>query len=195
MTKRLSRLAPMHREQWDTAVQDAIRAAAPDGLAERYLSAGPDALPVPNAYTTLAHNAVLAKALFSYHRSLMHAARIDPRLGELLQLRVAWRTRSAYQWAQHSRIADRVGITAEELAALSEEDVSERWTGLERLVLHAADELVSGYRVSDDTWAGLAGQLPSAQLVELVLLVGFHASIAMAFNSFDIELDAGLVAD
>jgi alkylhydroperoxidase family enzyme len=106
-------------------------------------------------------------------------------------LRVAWRTRSRYEWVQHARIAQKLGITTEEIAALAD-GASVEWAPLERELLDATDQLVDGYRVDDDTWARLAEQLDERRLVELVFVVGTYVGLAMAFNSFGLQVDPDL---
>ena len=91
-------------------------------------------------------------------------------------------------------MAERCEITADEIDAIDRGAADERWTPMERAVLAATDELLDGYRVGDDTWARLAAQLDEAQLVELVYVVGTYACLAMAFNSFGLELDPELAS-
>ena len=66
------------------------------------------------------------------------------------------------------------------------------WTPLEADLLAATDQLVDRYRIDDETWSRLAGQLDERQLVELVFVVGTYTGLAMAFNSFRLQLDADL---
>ena len=89
-------------------------------------------------------------------------------------LRVAWRTRSRYEWVQHVRLAPRVAITPEEIAAIAEGPGADGWTPLEADLLAATDQLIDGYRVDDDTWKRLAEHLDERQLVELVFVVGTY---------------------
>ncbi len=107
-------------------------------------------------------------------------------------LRVAWRTRSQYEWVQHIRLGERCGITPDDVAAIARGAAADRWTPLERDLLAATDQLIDGYRIADDTWQRLAEQLDEAQLVELVFVVGTYTGLAMAFNSFGLELEAGI---
>ena len=110
-------------------------------------------------------------------------------------LRVAWRTRSRYEWAQHVRLAPRVGITPDEIDAIAGGRGARAWTPLEADLLAATDQLIDHYRIDDDTWARLAEQLDERQLVELVFVVGTYTGLAMAFNSFGLQLDAGACDD
>ena len=68
------------------------------------------------------------------------------------------------------------------------------WTPLEADLLAATDQLIDDYRVDDDTWARLAEHLDERQLVELVFVVGTYTALAMAFNSFGLQLDPELQA-
>ena len=63
---------------------------------------------------------------------------------------------------------------------------------LEADLLAATDQLIDGYRIDDDTWGRLAEQLDERQLVELVFVVGTYTGLAMAFNSFGLQLDPEL---
>ena len=66
------------------------------------------------------------------------------------------------------------------------------WTPLEADLLAATDQLIDRYRIDDDTWARLAEHLDERQLVELVFVVGTYTGLAMAFNSFGLQLDPDL---
>ena len=59
-------------------------------------------------------------------------------------------------------------------------------------LLHAADELHATSTLSDATWAALAERYDTEQLIELPMLVGHYHLVAMALNSFGVELDEGL---
>jgi alkylhydroperoxidase family enzyme len=109
-------------------------------------------------------------------------------------LRVAWRTRAPYEWAQHVRMARSCGITAEEIGAIASGAEAGTWSPLEAHLLGATDQLLDQYRIDDDTWARLAEHLDERRLMEVTFVVGTYACLAMAFNSFGLELDPELEA-
>lgn len=187
------RLAPLPKERWGDDVHAAFRAAFPKD-AERFLSAAPDAMRVPNVLTTLMHHPALAGPFLAYNGVLLQQPALGHRLRELLVLRVAWRTRSTYEWVQHTRIAQRFSVTLEEIEAIARGTGADRWSPLETDLLAAADQLIDRYRIDDDTWARLAKQLDPRQLVEVVFIVGTYTCLAMAFNSFGLQLDPELHA-
>jgi len=59
-------------------------------------------------------------------------------------------------------------------------------------LLAATDQLIDHYRIDDDTWARLAEHLDERQLVEAMFVVGTYTCLAMAFNSFGLQIDPEL---
>jgi 4-carboxymuconolactone decarboxylase len=179
----VTRLAPLPRDRWDDAVRDALRQGFGERAASRLMTDG-----MPNVVGTLMLHPRLAGPFLAYNTVLLTKPALDPRLRELAVLRVAHRTNCRYEWAQHARMADRVGLSRDEVEAVRDGE----WTGLDADVLAATDQCLDHACVNDDTWARLAAQLDEAQLVELVLVVGTYAGLAMAFNSFGLQLDSEL---
>ena len=187
------RLAPLPVERWDDEARAALQAGFGKEATDRFLSSGPDAARVPNVLTTLMHHPGLAGPFLAFNRVLLFTPALPPRLRELMVLRVAWRTRSTYEWVQHVRLAQGCGITPDEVDAIARgADSDATWTPLEVDLLAATNELIDGYRVDDATWARLAEHLDERQLVEVVFVVGTYTCLAMAFNSFGVELDPEL---
>lgn len=186
------RLAPIPPDRWDDEHVAALRAAFPDKVVERFRSTAPDAPPVPSAIATMLHHPALAGPWLAYNNVLLWSPALTHRQRELMVLRVAWRTRSEYEWVQHVRLSGRYEVTAEDVEAIAAGAASDRWTPLERDLLDATDQLLDRSRIEDDTWARLAAQFDERQLVELVFVVGTYTCLAMAFNSFGLELEAGM---
>ena len=187
------RLAPLPREQYTDAVRNAIATAYGGAAAERFCTTSPDAPPVPNVLGTLMHHPALAGPFLAYNNVLLQKPALDPRLRELVILRVACRTRAPYEWAQHVRMAYRVGLDDDEIIAVTQREHTDTWSALEADVLAATDDLIDDYCVSGNTWDRLAKQLETTQLVELLFVVGTYTGLAMVFNSFGLQLDPELL--
>jgi 4-carboxymuconolactone decarboxylase len=185
------RLAPLPKERWGDEARAALDAGFP-GAAERFLSTGPDAPRIPNVVTTLMHHPALSGPFLAFNRVLLQTPALGARLRELMVLRVAWRTRSTYEWLQHTRIAADLGMTPEDIVAITRGAGTGKWTPLEAELLAATDQLIDRHRIEDETWSRLAQHLDERQLVEVVFVVGTYTCLAMAFNSFGLQLDPGL---
>jgi alkylhydroperoxidase family enzyme len=192
MSATAPRIAPLPKDEWSEEAAAALRAAYGDQAAERLLSGGPDVPRVPNVLTTMMRHPALAGPFLVYNAVLLNTPTLEPRLRELMILRVAWRTRSRYEWVQHVRIAAACGIAAQEADAIGRHGHAAGWTPLEADLLAATDQLLDGYRIDDATWARLADHLDERQLIEVAFVVGTYTGLAMAFNSLGLELDPEL---
>jgi 4-carboxymuconolactone decarboxylase len=184
------RLAPLPVEQWDEDARAMLRGRVK--RADPYLSTESDAPHMPNVLGILAHHPELAGAWLTYNGVLLERPTLDPRHRELLILRVAWRSRSTYEWAQHVRLATGLGISEEQIDAVTRGAAAEIWSPLERLLLAAADQLLDRHRVDDATWVDLARHLDTRQLMEVLFVTGSYLCLAMVFNSVGLRLDPGM---
>ena len=188
------RLAPLPVERWDDDARAALQAGFGKEATDRFLSSGPDAPRVPNVLTTLMHHPGLAGPFLAFNRVLLFTpAASSP--GCASSWCCGWRGGRARPTSGCSTCAWRkaCGITPDEVEAIAAgADNDATWTPLEADLLAATNELIDGYRIDDATWARLAEHLDERQLVEVVFVVGTYTCLAMAFNSFGLELDPEL---
>ncbi|WP_216894371.1 carboxymuconolactone decarboxylase family protein [Nocardia alni] len=145
---------------------------------------------MPNVLGLFGHHIDLGSAWMAYNSVLMERPALDPRLRELIVLRVAYRTRSAYEWVQHTRIGQRCGLTSEQIDAVADGASTHTWDRLDALLLRATDQMIDRYRVDNTTWEELTGLLDIRQLLEALFVAGTYTCLAMVFNSVDLELDS-----
>jgi alkylhydroperoxidase family enzyme len=108
---------------------------------------------------------------------------------ELVILRVASLSKSAYERMQHLPPARQAGWSDADIAAIE----SGKGDGLDAasaVLLRFVDECVGNVRVSDATFAELARHLPEAEIAEATLLVGFYMMTARFLETLDVDLDA-----
>ena len=183
------RLAPLPFAEWD----EETRATLLQYLRrpELYLSGAPDAPPMPVVLEMFAHHLPLSASWLPFTEMLAGGdAKLRVEHRELLILRVAWRTRSGYEWAQHTRMGAEAGLTAPQLEAIAEGPAAAVWTPLERTLLTAVDEMIDDHAVGDATWTALASHFEPAEMFELLFVVGGYLCLAAVLNS--IGLQAGL---
>ena len=160
--------------------------------AEKYLSGEPDAPRLPNVLGILGHQLSLGSAWLHYNGVLLQDVSLEPRLRELLILRVAWKSRQRYEWVQHARLGQQAGLTYAQVEAVTRGADDDVWTPLERLLLAATDQLIDAHRVDDATWRALQGEMDGGQLLEVLFVVGSYLCLALVFNSVGLELDADM---
>lgn len=182
-----ARLAPLPVREWDENTRNMFRGHVKS--ADRYLSGAPDAPAMPGILGVLAHHPELAGAWLAYNGLLIERPAVDPRDRELVILRVAWRSGSEYEWAQHVRIATTLGITEEQIAAVRSEPRRPVWSPGQRSLLAMTDQLLDQHRVDDATWAQLEIHFDTRQLIELLFVAGSYLCLAMVLNSVALQPD------
>lgn len=184
MTAVSPRLTPLPSPQWGHEETELLRGHL--ARADRYLSGGPDTAPVPPILGLLARNPRIGGPWLAFCGSLLEGS-IGDRERELLVLRLAWRTGNSYLWFEHVPLGVAAGLGPHELEVLRTVPDADTWNDRERLLLHAADELVETQVVSDGTWSGLAEHFDEPQLLELLFLIGAYVCLSMVLNSVGLE--------
>ena len=183
-----TRLTPVPFAEWDDETRSILLAHL--RRPEIYLSGAPDAPPMPIVMELFANHVPLSETFLVFSDMLAGVqARLDPKLRELLILRVAWRTGSGYEWNQHSRMGRDEGLTDAQLRAVREGRDAEVWTRFERAVLTAVDEMIDVFAVSEKTWNQLSETLDAGQLFELLFVVGGYLCLATVLNSAGLRGD------
>jgi alkylhydroperoxidase family enzyme len=180
------RVPLVHFAEWD----DAARATLLPFLRrpEVYLSGAPDAPPMPAVLELFAQHLPLSGSWLPFTEMLSGPdARLAPAQRELVILRVAWRTRSGYEWRSHRRMGGEAGLSKAQLEAIADGPTSEVWSPLERALLRATDEMIDAHRVGDQTWASLAKHFAPAEVLELLFLAGGYLCLAVVLNSAGLE--------
>jgi 4-carboxymuconolactone decarboxylase len=173
------RIAPLAEQAWSPEQRELL-AAVTRGK------------PAANAFATLVRHPKLFRRWAPFGGHLLYTSSLAPRERELLILRTAWRTRSAYEWGQHVEIAKRAGMSEAEIERVAEGADAAGWTAEEAALLRAVDELCDEACLSDESWQALCRRLTETQMMDLVFTVGAYAMLAMALNSFGVPPDAGL---
>jgi alkylhydroperoxidase family enzyme len=179
------RLRPLPVDEWDDDALEALRRAFPAGLIDQIRASGR----VPNVLATMLHHPALAGPFTAYGNVLLGKPALGHRNRELMLLRVAWRTGARYEWVHHVRLASDYGVTPEDIETIVGGGVSATWTAAERDLVIATDEMLDSYRVSADTWRRLTEHFDEEQLVEIPFVVGTYTCLAMAFNSWDLQVE------
>lgn len=180
------RLPPVPFAEWDEETRTTLLRFL--RRPERYLSGAPDAPPMPIVLEMFAHHVPLSASWLPFTEMLAgEDARLSAPHRELLILRVAWRTQSGYEWAQHSRMGGDAGLSEAQIVAVPEGPGAAVWTPLEQSLLRAVDEMIDAHEVSDATWADLAAQFTPPEIFELLFVIGGYLCLAGVLNSIGLR--------
>jgi alkylhydroperoxidase family enzyme len=121
----------------------------------------------------------------------------DPVLRELAILRVARLTPGAeYEWVQHAPILLAVGGSSEQVAALEADDLDAEVLGEDgRLVVRFTGQVVLDASPDDATFAAMSARFTTAQITQLLLVIGQYMMVGRVMATAQLEVDAVLGAD
>ncbi|PWS34590.1 carboxymuconolactone decarboxylase family protein [Falsiroseomonas bella] len=140
-----------------------------------------------NLYRAMANAPGIARAFLGLANEIRHRSRLDPRLREIAILRIAWLTRSAYEWSHHVKIGRDFGVTDSDVALAMDPATA---TGAEGAVLRAATGIAEGDgTLPEATLAGLRGHLAEDALTELLLIAALYVGLARFIRAAAIEVE------
>jgi 4-carboxymuconolactone decarboxylase len=149
----------------------------------------------PGAYNigaTVGTNRAVGKALSAYARVLMDEGSLDPRLREIVILRIGWDAQSVYEFGQHTLFGGRAGLSDEEIYGLTRPISQGDWGPVERALIQMTDDIYADDCVSDATWSDLKAHLSDADIIEAMAVVMNWRTASTLLNSCGVELDAGV---
>jgi 4-carboxymuconolactone decarboxylase len=179
----MPRIAPLPEPQWD----EELRAILGVRMRAADVRLGDN-----NIFTTLARHPQLFKAWLPFGGFLLGAGVLPAREREILILRTGYNCASPYEWGQHVRIAEMIGMERELIMACAKDPDDAGLAPPDVALLRAADELHESAKISDKTWAALSEHYDERGLIEITMLVGHYHLVAFALNSLEVELDEGL---
>ena len=117
----------------------------------------------------------------------MVTSSLEPRLREMVIMRVGLQTDCEYEWGQHVLMSESAGLTADDHSRIKLGAIAQGWSGIERAVLLVTDELIEDTMISDDSWELVSGYLDDKQITDLIFTVGQYNMLAMALNSLGVQ--------
>jgi alkylhydroperoxidase family enzyme len=168
----------------DEAKAAADEAGVPDYMAELAI------------FQVLLNHPRLACALNDLLATMLWRGSLDARLRELLIMRIGWLTGSEYEWTQHWRVAQGLGVSANDLLGVRDWQTCQAFGPAERAVLAATDDVVREGAVSAESWAACERELGAdhAVLVELVTAIGAWRMVASILSSLQVPLEDDLAS-
>ena len=145
-----------------------------------------------NVVATLATNRLVSKGMGSFAQALLFEGSLDPRLRELVILRMGWNCQAVYEFGQHTLFGRSAGLTEEQIYLVTRPISLGQWTPLEAAALQLVDDLYADDCVADSTWATLEGQVDHATIIELMGAALCYRVVSGLLNSCGVQLDEGV---
>ena len=161
-----------------------------DSLAAAFEKIMPPGMAPLKLFRTQAHNPrVLHRMVAS---NLLDKGSISVRDRELVILRTCARCGSEYEWGVHVTLfSERAKLSAADIQATLSND--QEWSGLSAqdiMLLKTVDELHDTSTISDTLWAELAQQFATAQILEVITLIGNYHAVSLITNAVGVELES-----
>jgi 4-carboxymuconolactone decarboxylase len=173
------RIPPVSLDSADAATRELFDLMAPQARAM-------------NVFRTFAHHPDLMRPWMAFGRYLLRSSTLEPRLRELVVLRVGWQCHSPYEWGQHVNLGRRSGVHDADLERITRGPDADGWSVTETAALRATDQLIERHTLDDAAWAELTAHFPTKQVLDLIFLVGQYQLVACALNALRVERDDGL---
>ena len=174
-----ARIPPLRPDEWTPEMRKRFD---PDGSGRA----------AANVFVTFVRNPPADRLRGPINQHILNATTLSARQREALLMRIGVLCRSEYEWAAHSRLGRRAGMTDADVARIVAGPESGGGDPLEMALLRATDELYKDDRVSDDTWTALARGLDTRQLLDVLVAVGGYRATSMAINTAGVQLDANM---
>ena len=171
------RISPLSESEWDQGQRDLMQ---PFVAGDR----------VFNVFGTLIRHPDLLRRWLVFANHILGKSTITVREREVLILRTAKLANAEYEWGQHVVIAREAGLSDNEIQAIGNH--GDGLSDLEKLLLSTADELIRDKMLSEEIWGELNEHFDTRQVMDIVFTVGQYTMLAMALNTFGVQLDEGL---
>ena len=148
-------------------------------------------VPPLNIFRMMANADTAFRPWLRWGAALLGELELDALLRELAILRVARLTPHAeYEWVQHVPIAQAVGASDDQVAALERDDLeADCFSDDQRAVLRFTTEVVRDAQASDATLGELSEILSPREIVELLMVIGQYMMVARVMATTRMEID------
>ncbi len=139
---------------------------------------------VPNMFRTMAHRPEIFATMQAHFDAVLNTGTVPTRLKELIIVRTSQVNQTPYCLASHTRLAEGLGWSEDQLTHLAEWPSRNDFTPAEKAALRLAETVTrNAHAVSDEQFRELRGYYSEGEIVELLCAIGL-------FNYFNRFNDA-----
>ncbi len=185
MPERLPRLTPDQLDEPQRELRRAIT-AGPRSSGVQVFSLTDDDGSLVGPFGLMLHAPRLGQPLQELGAAVRYLTSFTDREREIAILTVATQLDSQFEWWAHTRIGRSAGLSDAELDAVASGEFGDHThtDPVEAAVHRAARRLAARDDLDDETYAALVAVLGEDRLVELVVLTGYYATLALMLDVF-----------
>lgn len=142
---------------------------------------------VAGPFPLLLHAPTLTDRLQQVGAYLRYESALDRDVAETAVLVTARVCSSPFEWHAHEPLARRAGVPDAVISTVRADGPTDALPRRLAVVVAFARELATARRVSDEAYHALWAEIGTAQTVELTVLVGYYALLAMTLGAHRIE--------
>ena len=129
-------------------------------------------------------NCVLRYTIVKYYDFKLNS------LSDLLILRIAWLTKSEYEFGHHTLFGLQVGLSKEEIVRITQDSTPSKWSYFDASLLQATDELHNNTFISDSTWNSLTERYNEKQMMDLSVNISLETYLTeQALNGLFLKIE------
>jgi alkylhydroperoxidase family enzyme len=173
-------------------MESRIAPAAPlaPEIEERLARLMPPGVPPLLLFRTLARD----KRLFERFMGggLLDKGHLTLRQREIVIDRITALSGSEYEWGVHvAFFAERAGLTEAQIASTAKGGAGDPvWSGEERVLLTACDELHRTCTLGEEIWGALLAAFSEEAILEILMLAGFYRTVSYLTNALRLPNEA-----
>lgn len=146
-------------------------------------------LPPLNIFRMLAGSGPSFRPLIALFNAYLNQGLLPHELRELIILRVGHLCSSPYEQHQHRRVSDRLGMSADRIAAPEGVLPSDKLTHAENDILAFVDSLVANVKGDTTLMMRARQHLEDAALQEVIIVTGIYLLVCRYLETMAIELE------
>ncbi|MDE2422365.1 MAG: carboxymuconolactone decarboxylase family protein [Gammaproteobacteria bacterium] len=152
-----------------------------------------NSVPPANIFRMMANAPTSLKPFIALATSILAQSEFDMCKRELVILRIAHVTQSHYEWVQHVRIAQIVGVTDEEINKIAVNGPVQGVDEEMQLLYRVAEEISLNVRLSDDALTAILQRYGQRQATELILCCSYFNMVSRFLESTRVPLEDAAV--
>jgi 4-carboxymuconolactone decarboxylase len=143
---------------------------------------------------TFAHHPQLAALFSQFNIHLLTTSSLPVKQRQIAIMRTAWICNATYMWSSHLNTSQLLGLAPDMFRPLQVGADDPYFTGFERVIIRATEELVRERQLSDANWNALMAEWSNQQMLDFLFTVGCYAMLAGVMRATGVQRNPDLLA-